>query len=145
MSAPKLVYIAGPFSPTKAQLALFGKAVTKYMARRCVEENILRAKLLGVKVAKLGACPMIPHANTDHPDFEEVQPYQFWIEATKEQLRRCDAVLFAEDWEESSGARGENEVAIEESIPRFFSLNDLAGWLHQEALTDLGINWANVH
>lgn len=129
-SVPKLVYVAGPFSAPE---------------RSGVDANIARAVALGLEVARLGACPWIPHANTAHPLFEHVQHYSFWIAATAEQLRRCDAVIFTDDWKNSSGARNENEVAIEEEIPRFFNIKDLAGWLHSEALTGLGINWANLN
>jgi hypothetical protein len=131
-----LVYVAGPFS---------GKGSTKEEKRANTERNIARAVQLGIKVAKLGACPVVPHANTAHPDYEDVQPYAFWIEATAEQLRRCDAVIFTEDWEESSGARGENELAIAEMIPRFFHLSDLAAFLNQDDLAALGVNWAHPH
>ena len=113
---PKLIYCAGPFSAPD---------------RAGVEANILRMSLLGVEVAKLGACPMIPHANTAHPEFETVQPYQFWIAATLEQLRRCDAALCAEDWQRSSGARGENAEAIRLGMPVFYSLGELAAWLRE--------------
>ncbi len=111
---PKLVYVAGPFSAKD---------------RAGVEASIARAVELGLKVARLGACPIIPHANTSHPDFEALQPYTFWLDATAEQLRRCDAVIFTDDWERSSGARSENKVAINAGIPRFFHLDDLAEWL----------------
>src|SRR5687767_6886277 len=47
--ATTLVYVAGSFSaPTRAG----------------VEANIHAAALRGLEVAKLGACPMIPHCNT---------------------------------------------------------------------------------
>jgi hypothetical protein len=115
-----LVYIAGPFS---------GKGETREQQRADTEAKIARAVQLGIKVAKLGAYPIIPHANTAHPEFEDVQPYQFWIDATGELLVRCNAVLFTDDWQESSGARGENEIAINAEIPRFFHLSDLACWL----------------
>lgn len=89
-----LVYVAGPFSaPT----------------REGVEANIRRAVDLGVEVAKLGAFPVIPHANTADPRFEHVQPYQFWIDATMAMLRTCDALITVPGWEKSSGARGEVE------------------------------------
>lgn len=139
------MYIAGPFSPTatqKLQLELVSEQDRPAARREFVERNIARAVQLGIKVAKLGACPIVPHANTAHPEYEEVQPYTFWIEATGEQLRRCDAVLFTEDWESSSGARNENEIAIDEAIPRFFHLSDLAAFLNHEDLTRLGLNWA---
>jgi|SRR6478609_6902665 len=122
------VYVAGPYSPTRAQR--FARSpvtgeLTKEQHRECVEENILIAKKLGVEVAKLGVTPIIPHANTDYPELEDVQPYEFWIRATAEQLRRCNAVIFAEEWEESKGSRGEHDVAVSDDIPRFFSVDEL--------------------
>lgn len=129
MSNPEfLCYVAGAFSPTKAQKAARGGNLTKQQHRECVEENILVAKKLGVEVAKLGVCPFIPHANTDL-EFEDVQPYEFWIKATAEQLRRCNAIIFTDEWHESSGARGENDIAIAEEIPRFFSIDKLKAHL----------------
>jgi hypothetical protein len=121
--AKTLVYIAGPFS---------GKGATREEQRADTEKKIARAVALGIKVAKLGAYPVIPHANTAHPEFEDVQPYPFWIAGTGELLVRCNAVLFTDDWQESSGARGENELAIDAGIPRFFHLSDLACWLSPE-------------
>lgn len=106
-----LVYVAGPFSAPD---------------RAGVEANIQRASEAGVAVAKLGFCPVIPHANTAHPDFEHVQPYDFWIDATAEMLRRCDAILLIEGWEKSSGARMEKKVAESRGIPVFMSLEALA-------------------
>lgn len=75
-----LVYVAGPFSAKTRE---------------------------GVEVAKLGAYPVIPHANTADPRFEHVQPYQFWIEATMAMLRPCRVLITVPGWEASSGARGE--------------------------------------
>ena len=109
-----LVYISGPFSAK---------------TREGVEANIQRAALVGVEVAKLGACPWIPHANTALPEFEHVQPYQFWIAATLKQLRACDACLTMEGWEKSSGARGEEEDARGRGQPVFYSLEGLKKWL----------------
>jgi hypothetical protein len=134
------VYVAGPFSPTTEQKAVRLQVVSYQSAeglgcpaeedavwhRRCVEENILNAKRFGVKVAKLGVAPVIPHANTDHPEFEKAQPYQFWIAATAEQLRRCDAIIMLPKWEQSSGARGEHALALERGMPVFYSLAELA-------------------
>jgi hypothetical protein len=117
-----LVYCAGPFSaPT----------------RDGVETNIRRMSELGVEVAKLGAYPWIPHANTALPEFEHVQPDQFWIAATLEQLRRCDAVLMSEDWKQSSGARGEHADAFARGQPIFYSLDELKQWLARRSLPDV--------
>lgn len=134
-SSIAFVYIAGPFSPTLKQTG--GEELTQARAeqqrlRRFTEENIRRAVALGVKVSRLGAFPVVPHAMTSEPEYEETQPYEFWIKATKELLSRCDAVLFLDNWHESKGARGENELAIDLGIARFFSLSDLAEWLLPE-------------
>lgn len=110
----ELVYVGGPFS---------GKT------RADVEENIRRAVLLGVEVAKLGVLPVIPHANTSAPAFEEVQGYEFWIAATMELLRRCDAIILTPDWERSSGARGEKADAESRGQPVFHTLEELKAWV----------------
>lgn len=88
----KLAYIAGPFSaPT----------------REGVEANIARAVALGIAVAREGVFPVVPHANTSHPDYEQVQPYAFWLEGTMALLRHCHIVVLVEGWRDSSGARAE--------------------------------------
>lgn len=110
----KLVYIAGPFTAKD---------------RAGVEANILRAALLGVEVARLGAMPVVPHANTALPEYEHVQPYEFWIEGTKDLLRACDAVLLLPDWHLSSGARGEFSEALRIGLPVFETLEQLGRWL----------------
>jgi hypothetical protein len=84
MNPRTLVYVAGPFS---------GKGATREEQRADTELKIKRAEALGLKVARLGAYPVIPHCNTSHPEFEDVQPYQFWIDghgrATTTTLRCC--------------------------------------------------------
>jgi hypothetical protein len=109
-----LVYVAAPFSaPT----------------REGVEANIVQAVELGIEVAKLGACPIIPHANTAHPAFEQVQPYTFWIEATLALLRRCNALLAHPKWPHSRGATAEVADAIKRGQPVFYELEALRKWM----------------
>lgn len=112
----KLIYVAGPFSAK---------------TRAGVEINIARAVDLGLEVAKLGACPWIPHANTAHPEFERVQKYDFWIKATLRQLRVCDGMILTPDWQKSSGARGEHAEMLALQRPIFYSLPELAAWLSE--------------
>lgn len=118
--ARTLVYVAGPFS---------GKGATRAEQRADTEQKIGRAARLGLQVSKLGAYPVVPHSNTSLPEYEDVQGYEFWIEGTAELLARCDAVIFTPDWQDSSGARGEERIAAELGIPRFYTLSDLACWL----------------
>lgn len=108
----KVIYVAGPFrGPTQWAIA----------------ENIRVAERLGFEVAKLGAMPLIPHANTAH--FHGHQTEQFWLDGTLELLRRCDAVIFTENWERSSGARGERVEAQRLGLPCFFEVTALHLWL----------------
>jgi hypothetical protein len=135
----KLVYIAGPFTGKLTGSDLSRIAICAYeedrnrlteeLKREHTERHIARAKLLGLEVAKLGACPWIPHANTDLPEFETVQPYGFWIEATLLQLRKCDALIMVDGWESSSGATGEHNEALMIGMPVFYTLTALSRWL----------------
>lgn len=111
----RVVYIAGPFR---------GKTTWD------VAQNVRRAEALGLEVARLGAMPLIPHANTHL--FDGQQTDQFWIDGTLELLKRCDALITTDDWERSSGARGEVAYALANSIPVFYFLSALSVWLNKE-------------
>lgn len=113
----KLIYVAGPFTAAD---------------RSGVQRNIAAAEAIGIEVARLGALPVVPHANTSHPNYEAVQPYEFWIGATMELLRRCDALLTVPGWETSKGASGEVDEAARLCMPSFRSLVDLDHWLRAE-------------
>jgi Domain of unknown function (DUF4406) len=110
----QLVYVAGPFTGA---------------TRDAVEANIAAAVETGLEVARIGACPVIPHSNTAHPTFEDLQDYEWWIDATAKMLTKCDALITTPNWEHSRGARGEVLLARERGIPVFHSLSDLKAWL----------------
>lgn len=110
------VYVAGPYTarPHWAhRIPLLGR----WLKRRAVVRNIRNAVDVGVLVAKAGLYPVIHHANTADARFEEAQGYEFWIETTLDALRTCDAIVMADGWEESSGARGEYNLALELGLP----------------------------
>ena len=105
-----MIYVAGPYSaPT----------------REGVETDIAEAIAMGVEVARLGYYPVIPHANTPDEEFNEVQPYPFWIRGTLKLLSKCDAIFLLPGWKNSPGTRGELRFAIDSKIPILHSLNDL--------------------
>lgn len=107
-------YIAGPFSA---------------LTREEVEENIRRAVMVGIEVAKLGVYPITPHANTAHPAFEALQPYDFWIDGCKILLQAAHVMVLVPGWEQSSGACGERKIMIQLGRPVFESVEALKQWL----------------
>lgn len=93
-----------------------------------VAENVRAAERAGFEVAKLGVMPLIPHTNTAH--FDGTLTPEFWVDGTKELMRRADAVYVFDKWDldRSSGTRGEVEEAKKLAMPVFFSLVDLQVW-----------------
>lgn len=106
----KLVYVSGRFTATD---------------RAGVQRNIAEAVAVGLDVARVGAMPVIPHANTAHPNFESLQPYTFWIEGTLELLRRCDGIIMVPGWEASKGACGELAEAQRLGLAVFMRVEEL--------------------
>lgn len=98
-----VIYIAGPFR---------GKTAWD------VECNIRAAECVGLKVAKLGAIPLIPHSMFRYWNGQIND--QFWIDGTLELLSRCDAVLMMPDWQSSAGSQGERNWAINHGVPLFY-------------------------
>jgi Domain of unknown function (DUF4406) len=130
------IYIAGPFSYTPPAWSRRWPWLHEKLRRRGVERNIRIAELFGIEVARYGYYPVIPHANTAHPEFETVQPYEWWIQVTKESLRSCDGVLLIPFWARSSGAKGELTEANRLRIPAAvaFHLDEVP-----ESLESLGL------
>ena len=110
----KVVYVAGPFRGPNAWE---------------IEQNIRRAEELGLAVWRMGAAAVIPHCNTRF--FQGAAPDEVWLKGDIEILKRCDAVILTEDWQRSSGARGEREFALRQGIPTFYTLADLKEWLEE--------------
>lgn len=120
----KVVYIAGPFrAPTQWGIA----------------ENVRAAERWGKVVGEMGAMPMIPHANTAH--FHGLMTEEFWIEGTKELLRRCDAILMIPGWEKSTGARGEKAEAERLGLPVFVAIEEHPQHRHLFYGGDSFANW----
>jgi hypothetical protein len=97
----KVIYIAGPYrAPTAWGIA----------------ENVRAAERVGLEVARAGAMPLIPHANTAH--FHGECTDELWIEGTLELLRRCDAAVFLPNWHHSTGSRCEWAECMRRDMPR---------------------------
>lgn len=106
-----LVYIAGPYrAPT----------------RQGIELNIQAARAVAVRAAQKGWAVICPHLNTAHMD--EIAPElgdQFWLDATMEMMRRCDAIVTVAGWSESKGTKAELDEAEELEIPVFYQVDAL--------------------
>ena len=112
----KLVYIAGPY-----------RAKSIYRIR----ENIRHAQKAGDYIIKNYShlnsnkeCwyPVIPHKNTEYCD--ELGSSIYFIEGTKELMRKCDAVVLVGNWQESEGSIGEALEACTLGIPVYENLTD---------------------
>ena len=99
----KVVYIAGPFR---------GKTAWE------IECNVRRAEELALEVSRCGAVPLCPHTNTRF--FQGEGSDVFWLAATMELLRRCDAICMTCNWHRSLGARAEFVEAERLGIPVFY-------------------------
>jgi hypothetical protein len=108
----KVIYIAGRFRGANAWE---------------VERNIRKAEELAFAVAELGAMPLCPHTNTRF--FDGTLTPEHWLDGTLELMRRCDAVVFTDDWQLSSGARTEHADARDRGQPVFHSIAELGEWL----------------
>jgi len=107
----KIVYIAGPFRASSPWL---------------IEQNVRSAEQAGLMVATRGMIPLIPHSM--YRFFQESLPDTFWIPATGELLKKCDAMLLTGAWECSSGCQGEIRIADSLFIPCFTTLQSLVEW-----------------
>ena len=91
----KVAYIAGPY-----------KATSEW----AVWMNIQRASEVALKYWKLGCAVICPHRNTAF--FGGACEDRIWLDGDLEIMRRCDVVVMIPEWERSSGARREHEVAL---------------------------------
>lgn len=89
------IYIAGPF-----------RGETPWD----IECNIRRAEDLGLRVARMGAVPVVPHSMYRY--YQGSLPDAFWIEATLSLLHTCQAMVIdlpLKDVQNSVGTMGEIE------------------------------------
>lgn len=111
----KAVFVSGPFSGANAWE---------------IEQNVRRCEALVLRVAELGAAPIC--LNLMGRFFNGTLEYSAWIHVAFEQIRRSDAILFADGWESSNGCGRELKLAQELGKPVFEDLDALVrleAWL----------------
>lgn len=120
----KLVYIAGPYRPTK---------------EKSIEQNIMAARnkalqLVLASVNDLGGewFPMVPHLNTANFDV----PDKYYLDGTMNLMLKCDAVLLTQPDADSisSGTKAEVSVANTCNIPVFHTLEEFLNYARQPGL-----------
>jgi hypothetical protein len=110
----KLICIAGPYrAKTEHEVAM----------------NIRRAEDLAIKVWQAGHACICPHKNTAF--FGGAADDEIWLQGAVEMVRRADAVLCIDGWQQSEGARREVDAARSKKIPTFERFEDLEQWLSQ--------------
>jgi hypothetical protein len=107
-----VVYVAGPY-----------RGATPWE----IEQHVRKAEELAYRVARLGAMPLCPHANTRF--FHGTLSDEFWLEGTIELMSRCDAVILTDDWHLSANTRGEVTRAHQLNLPVFDHVESLRVWL----------------
>ncbi len=85
--------------------------------------NVRESLLIADKLVELGYAPYPPlYAHFWH--FLSPKPYEIWVKLDEEWVLRCDVLLRMPG--ESSGADAEVELAKENGIPVFYSIEELA-------------------
>lgn len=111
----RIIYVAGPFSAS---------------CHDRVETNRQAARYTGCLLAAIpGVFPLIPHQLGQ--GLEAIGDYEYWIAATLEVMRRCDAVFAMPRHAESKGATAEIAEAIRLGIPVFYATADVQSWVRQ--------------
>ena len=117
----KSIYIAAPFRGPD------GFIVYQNVVRT---EQLMYELIKGALEQQTPVAVLCPHSMTVHFDrtFNDV----YWLEATLEHMRRCDAILLVEGWAKSEGAKGEREEALAKGLPVFYGLPEALAWLRDQ-------------
>ena len=66
----------------------------------------------------------IPEKSFDGPD-RDYKLWQYYMRESIKLLMDCDQIYMLEDWENSRGARLEQKIALELSMPRMYETEDI--------------------
>lgn len=114
----KLIYIAGKYT---------GKTYSE------IDDNIKKAEAKAIElIAKKGESgyyPVTPHLNTAHFEiYKSALPgidYIYWLKGTIEMLMKCYGILMMDNWKESSDAKKEHQIALDNNIPVFYTVDEV--------------------
>lgn len=108
----KVIYTAGPYNGTD---------------HLDIKQHILNASKVAIECWKKGWAVICPHKNTGGYEGYEGDgvDWNTWIKGDLEILKRCDAIVMVEDWEESKGANMELEKAKEWGLDIYYSVDEV--------------------
>lgn len=80
-----------------------------------VHRNVELSERWALVLARHGYIPLSPHCL--YRNFDGTMTDRFWLEATAELLRRCDAIFMLPNWMKSKGAQAELKLAKRIGMP----------------------------
>lgn len=116
-----IVYVAGPYSGD-------------------VEKNIEKARQVAWSIWACGYACICPHLNTAH--FDCAASYDVFMQGYLKILARCNTIIMLPDWEKSSGAVKEHQLALELAIPIAYSMKQL---IHNILHWEEAVETANLY
>jgi hypothetical protein len=108
----KVIYVAGPF-----------RADTPWEQ----EQNVRVAEEYALKLWKMGAAVICPHAMTRF--YQDSLPDDTFLAGDFEILRRCDAIFLLPYWQNSTGTLQELQVADQANVRKLYSLPEAQEFL----------------
>lgn len=99
----QVAYVAGPYRDSRGQWF--------------VHQNIESARKIAAELWARGYAVICPHSNTAH--FDGVCDDQAFLDGLIDIMLRCDLVVLAPNWQNSSGTRTEINAANQSGIPVF--------------------------
>lgn len=97
-----------------------------------IDENIHKARETAIKLWEYGFTCFCPHLNTIHFEKDCLAKEEAYLEGDKEILKRCNAILMLDGWQESMGATDEHDLAHREGIPVLYSIVELIRWADEK-------------
>ena len=110
MAEPLLIYVAGAYSADTPE---------------GIQENVDRAVVAGKALLKKGHYVIVPHAMTHKWDLDTDLTWDCFMDNCITLLRKSDAILMLEDWQDSTGSRIEEHNARLRRMMMFYSLDEV--------------------
>jgi nucleoside 2-deoxyribosyltransferase len=118
----KVIYVAGPI-----------RAKGSFWKR---EQNIRAAEEVALQLWKMGFAVICPHTMCRYYDDMNPREAGFYLRGDLELIKRSDAIMLLDDWEESEGSVDEHSFAIKEGMLIFYGLDDFRTFLEYQ-----GTDW----